>query len=211
MTDAYHGLREDYDTPGLEPGELTADPLVQIAAWLDEAIASGVIQANAASLATAGADGRPSVRTVLLKDIDDGLVVYSNYRSRKGHQLAENPWAALSLTWVSLHRSVRAEGLVERTAPHQSDAYFARRPRGAQLAAVASQQSSEIASRTSLEETYDATAARYPDVVPRPAHWGGLRLLPVRVEFWQGRANRLHDRIEYLREDDGWVQRRLAP
>ncbi len=210
MTERYEELREDYDTFGVDAGDLDPDPVAQAKAWLDAAIAADVPQPNAASLATADATGRPSVRTVLLKGIDRGFVVYTDYESRKGRQLAENPRAALSLTWVTMHRSIRVEGDVERTTAEESDRYFASRPRAARISAVVSRQSQEIADRRSLEHAHDE-AGRHDGAVARPVRWGGIRIVPDRIEFWQGRRNRLHDRIEYLRDADGWRVRRLSP
>jgi len=211
MRDGYGELRDDYDTPGLGPADLDDDPVAQAAAWLDEAVAAGVPQPNAASLATADSAARPSVRTVLVKRIDAGFVFYTNYRSRKGRDLAENPYAALSLTWVTMHRSVRIEGTIETTTAEDSDAYYASRPRGARLAALVSAQSDELADRATLERAYRRAAAEFPGDTPRPEHWGGYRLVPRRIEFWQGRRDRLHDRIEYRLIESGWATRRLAP
>lgn len=200
-----------YDTSGLHPEMLDIDPVDQARAWLDEAIVAGVRQANAASLATVSPSGRPSVRTVLLKGIDTGFVVYTNYRSRKGRHLATTPLAALGLTWVTLHRQIRVEGTVEKTSTAQSDAYFASRPRGAQIAAAVSNQSEHLESRAALEARYVDMAEHAPASVARPPHWGGYRIIPDLVEFWQGRRNRMHDRIEYRRSEDGWLRQRLSP
>jgi pyridoxamine 5'-phosphate oxidase len=181
--------------------------------WLDEAEADGIRLPNAIALATAAADGRPSVRHVLLRGIDDrGFVFYTNHGSRKGVELAENPRAAFSMYWRELDRQVSVTGDVERVSDEESDAYFATRPREARLGAWASRQSSELPSRAELLERYDAFDARYPgDDVPRPPFWGGYRIRPLTVEFWQGRLHRLHDRFRYAREGDGWSVRRLAP
>ncbi|HEX9855258.1 MAG TPA: pyridoxamine 5'-phosphate oxidase [Acidimicrobiia bacterium] len=204
-------LHDDYDTPGLEASELGADPVAAAAGWLQEAIDAAVPQANAMSLATADATGKPSVRTVLLKEVDTGFVFYSNYRSRKGDELEQNPHAAGSLTWVTIHRQVRFAGPVERVDDAMSDAYWATRPRGAQIAAAASDQSRGLSSRAELERRVADLEARHPGAVPRPADWGGYRIVPRRIEFWQGRRNRLHDRIEYRRDGGIWSARRLAP
>ena len=211
MADDISQLRDDYETTGLDADDLGPDPLAEVRRWLDEAVLAGVPQANAASLATAASDGKPSVRTVLLKEIDDGLVVYTSYESRKGIEIAENPYAALSLTWVTLHRQIRADGAVERVSARQSEDYWASRPPGAQLAAAASPQSAVLAGRAELEWRFAQLEAAHPDGISRPDAWGGYRIVPERIEFWQGRHNRLHDRIEYVREDAAWTKRRLAP
>lgn len=207
----FGSIREDYDTNGFEPADLGEDPLAAIAAWLDEAAAAGVPQANAMSLATVDAAGRPAVRTVLLKGIDHGLIFYTNYESAKGRELALHPVAAVSLTWVQVHRQIRAAGAVEKVATEMSDAYFASRPHGAQVAAAASTQSEILADRTELLRSAEQLAAAHPEQVPRPDHWGGYRLIPDRVEFWQGRRSRMHDRYEYHRVPDGWEGDRLWP
>ncbi len=211
MTDGHDPHRLDHDTPELLLETLDPDPIVQARAWLAAAIGEGVPQANAASLATVSPSGRPAVRTVLLKELDTGFVVYTNYNSRKGRHLTETPRAALGLTWATLHRQIRVEGSVEKTSVAQSDAYFASRPRGAQIAAAVSNQSQHLESREELEARYTEMTEHAPDTVPRPPHWGGYRIIPDLVEFWQGRRNRMHDRIEYRRTEDGWQRRRLAP
>ena len=211
MSDEDFDLRSEYDTASLEPATMDDDPIAQARAWLQAAIESGVRQANAVSLATADGSGSPSVRTVLLKELDTGFVVYTNYESRKARQIAENPRAALSITWVSMHRQIRVEGPIEKISEAQSDAYFATRPRGAQVAAVASRQSEELDGRRGLEARFAAIESDHPGEIARPESWGGYRVIPERVEFWQGRADRMHDRIEYLRTPDGWHKRRLSP
>lgn len=210
MTD-YRAVREDYDTDGFDPAELGDDPLAAISAWLDAAIADAVPQANAMSLATVNAQGRPSLRTVLLKGVDHGLIFYTNYNSTKGRDIAATGVAAASLTWVEIHRQIRASGQVEKVSAELSDAYFGSRPRGAQIAASASAQSDVLADRADLTTRTEELEAQYPDVVPRPIHWGGYRLIPDRVEFWQGRRSRMHDRYEFRRAGEGWVTSRLWP
>jgi pyridoxamine 5'-phosphate oxidase len=202
----------DDDRP-LEAESFPSEPLSMVRRWLGEAQADGIRLPNAIALATAAADGRPSVRHVLLRGIDDrGFVFYTNHGSRKGVELAENPRAAFSMYWRELDRQVSATGDVERVNDEESDAYFATRPREARLGAWASRQSSELPSRAELLERYDAFDTRYPgDDVPRPPFWGGYRIRPLTVEFWQGRLHRLHDRFRYAREGDGWSVRRLAP
>ena len=206
----FSSARHEYDTPGIEDGQLHADPLFQFEKWLAEAATANVPEPNAMNLATTyGA--RPSVRTVLLRGVDHGIVFYTNYLSRKGVEIATNPHAAINIVWLDLHRQVRFEGEVERVDAKLSDVYFASRPRGAQLAARASRQSDVIESRAVLEERFAAQEAQFPDGVPRPDHWGGYRLVPGVIEFWQGRRNRLHDRIRYLRDGDLWRTDRLSP
>lgn len=200
-----------YEGEPLDAAQLGDDPLAAMRAWLDDAFAAGVPQPNAVSLATASDAGRPSVRTVLVKAVDTGLVFFSNYGSRKGMELDTNPWAAASFTWLTLHRQVRASGRVEQVTAEESDDYWRTRPRGAQLAAAASTQSRLLVDRAELEARVAALDAEYPDEVPRPTWWGGYRLVPVRVEFWAGRADRMHDRIEYVRDGEGWLSRRLYP
>jgi len=200
----------------LDRGDLADDPLEQFRRWYDEAQAAAIPLANAIALATAGADGRPSVRHVLLRGFDErGFVFYTNRESRKGRQLAENPHAAIALFWQELDRQVTATGTVAPTSDEESAAYFATRPREARIGAWASDQSRELADRAELERRFEEFAARYPDPdVPLPPHWGGYRLTPDAVEFWQGRAFRLHDRFRYERdggEPSGWRIARLFP
>jgi pyridoxamine 5'-phosphate oxidase len=191
------------------------DPLGLVADWYGEAVAAGLSEPNAAALATATPDGRPSVRFVLIKGIDaDGVRVFTNYESRKGRELAENPHAALAIHWHPLQRQVRMEGPVERLPEADSDAYFASRPRGARLGAWASPQGRQIPSREWLEARVDEAASRFPESVEvdRPPYWGGYLLRPDAVELWQGRPDRLHDRRSFLRgADGGWTESRLAP
>lgn len=192
----------------MEPADLDANPLVQLQRWLDDAIDAGIHEPNTMSIATTA----PSVRTVLLKGLDEhGLVFFTNYESDKGRELAHDPRAAASLTWTTLGRQVRAAGAVEPTTPQESDDYFATRPRGSQLAAWASPQSRVIPDRKTLEDAVAQEAERFPDDVPRPPYWGGYRLVPHVVEFWSRRDNRLHDRIRYRRTGAHWAVDRLAP
>jgi pyridoxamine 5'-phosphate oxidase len=193
--------------------ELDRDALDQFAAWYAEARTAGLAQPDAMALATAGIDGRPAVRMVLLKGHDRrGFCFYTNHESRKAQELAGNPSAALAFHWYELHRQVRAEGRVERVDRAESDAYWATRPRGSQLAAWASPQSRVVAGRTELDALYAAAEARFTGIeIPSPPFWGGYRLVPDAVEFWQGRENRFHDRVRYERAPDGWERVRLAP
>jgi pyridoxamine 5'-phosphate oxidase len=211
MRDRLHALRREYAGHPLEPDLVDADPMRQLAVWLDEAVAAGIEDANAMLLATADAQGRPSARVVLLKDLTDGLTFYTNYESRKGRDLAENPRAEVVFYWPELHRQVRAGGPVERVPAAESDEYFALRPREAQLGAWASPQSRLIGGREDLVIAFAAKMAEFPAAVDRPPHWGGYRLRPDHVEFWQGRESRLHDRVRYDRHGDGWARCRLAP
>ena len=192
----------------------TRDPIAEVRRWYDEAVAAGLPEPNAMALATASPDGMPSVRIVLLKGIDDrGLQFFTNYGSRKGRELDANPRAAVTLYWQPLHRAVRAEGAVERLTEEESDAYFASRGRGSRLGAWASKQGTPIPERDVLEAALAEAAERYPgDEVERPGYWGGYRLVPSAIEFWEGRENRLHDREHFLRADDGsWRSERLSP
>lgn len=198
---------------GLDVPDLHPDPATQIQAWVDAATAAGVVEPTAMSLATADADGRPAVRAVLLKGLDErGAVFYTNYHSAKARDLDANPHAALALVWPALHRQVRIAGPVTRTTPEESDAYFAARPVGSRISAWASPQSEVIADRAVLQERVSDVAVRHPDGLPRPAHWGGFRVALDRVEIWQGRPDRLHDRLCYTRASGGgWQLHRLAP
>jgi pyridoxamine 5'-phosphate oxidase len=197
----------------LELESLPPDPVALFRRWYEDAERAGIHLPNAMALATSSADGRPSIRHVLLREIEDrGFVFYTNHRSRKGTELAENPRAAFSIYWRELDRQISVTGDVSRVSDEESDAYFATRPREARLGAWASRQSSEIGSRDELMQRFAAFDAEYPgDEVPRPSFWGGFRIDPITVEFWHGRAHRLHDRFLYERADDDWTIRRLSP
>jgi len=188
-------------------------PLSLVREWFEEAAAQGIVEAERMALATATPDGRPSVRIVLLKGIDDdGIRFFTNYDSRKGRELDANPRAAATLYWQPLYRAARLEGPVERLTPAESDAYFATRPRGAQIGAWASAQGTVLRDRAELDERVRAVEEQFPDEIPRPDYWGGYRLRPDAVELWQGRPDRLHDREHFLRQDDGtWRSERLSP
>ena len=197
--------------PALRRADLDPNPLRQFAHWFDDAAATSRVP-EAMALATADADGAPSVRMVLMKAFDErGLVFHTHYSSRKGRELAANHRAALLFHWSPHGRQVRVEGSVEKVSAAESIAYFATRPRGAQLAALASHQSEQLESREALEARFAELGASHPGEVPRPSHWGGYRLVPETYEFWQHRENRLHDRIRYRRRESVWVSERLAP
>jgi len=206
-------LRREYMRAGLAEGDAARDPFLQFERWFKDALAADLPLANAMTLATAGADGAPDARIVLLKGVEGGgFVFYSNYDSAKGRQLAARPRACLVFLWAQLERQVRIEGRVAKVAAAESDAYFATRPVGARLSACASPQSEAVAGRAALEAEFHKMQARYGDAPPRPAHWGGYRVVPERIEFWQGRENRLHDRLRYrLAPGGGWTLERLAP
>ncbi len=205
-------MRRGYGRVPLDERGLPGDPLVIFGEWFDEAIASGAVEPNAMVLATADESGRPSARIVLLKGIDErGFAFYTNLESRKARELAANPHAALCFGWLELERQVRVEGTVEPVERHESEAYWRSRPRESQLSAWASPQSSVVGSRADLERDVAEIAARFGDVVPLPEFWGGLRVVPETVEFWQGGPGRLHDRLLYRRADDDWTIERLAP
>jgi pyridoxamine 5'-phosphate oxidase len=202
---------DDPDRP-LREGDLDPNPLAQLLRWLDEARAAGVELPEAVTLATASRDGAPSARMVLLKDADEaGLTFYSDYDSRKGRELAENPRAALVLYWHPLGRQVRVEGRVEPVSPAQSDTYFRSRPLGSRLSAAVSPQSEVVASRVELEDAAAELERRSGENVLRPERWGGYRLVPELWEFWQHRLDRLHDRFRYRPGVEGWIVERLAP
>lgn len=206
-------LRKDYSRASLTEADVDPDPVRQFSTWFQQALDAGVAEANAMSVATVGADGRPSSRILLIKDVDsEGFTWFTNYASRKGRELAIHPHAALLFHWVELERQVRIEGRVDKLPAAQSDTYFQSRPLKSRLGALASAQSEPIASREALERQFAEAEAQYGEQPVRPSHWGGYRLVPERVEFWQGRPSRLHDRIVYTRQDDGaWRRERLQP
>jgi pyridoxamine 5'-phosphate oxidase len=206
-------MRREYARAGLAEADVDADPVVQFGRWFEQAVSAGLLEPNAMTLATSTSDGRPSARMVLLRGFDDrGFVFYSNYGSRKGAELAANPRASLVFWWGELERQVRIEGRVERTSRSESEAYFHSRPPGSQLSAAASPQSQVIDGRAVLEERVARLATGHQDgQVPLPGFWGGYRLVHEVVELWQGRPNRLHDRLRYRRAGDRWRIERLAP
>lgn len=206
-------LRRDYSLAGLLEKDMAKDPFRQFEKWFQEAEAAKLLEPNAMVCSLATPDGRPSSRIVLLKAIDSrGFVFYTNHNSRKGREMAENPRASLLFPWFQLERQVIIEGSVSKASREEADAYFHSRPRLSQLSAWASQQSSVVATRTVLEENMKQLEAKYAGQdVPLPPHWGGYRVSPETVEFWQGRRSRLHDRLRYRREKSDWVIERLAP
>ena len=207
------GLRQEYMRERLDEEHVAADPMTQFRAWFDEVVRAELPMVNAMTLATVSAQGQPSARVVLLKGLDErGFVFYTDYDSRKGRDLAVNRNAALLFYWIELEREVRIEGVVERTSAEESDVYFASRPVGSRLAALCSRQSCVIADRQVLERAYADIEERHRDAPPRPEAWGGYRVIPHAIEFWQGRPNRLHDRLLYRKKPDGaWELVRLSP
>lgn len=213
MPPSFDELRVEYLDAPLDRTDLDDNPVVQLARWIEEADHAGVVEPNAFVLSTSGPDHRPSGRTVLLKGLtDEGLVFFTNYRSRKGAELAHNPLASAVFVWTAIRRQVRVEGRVEKVPGVVSDAYFASRPPEARLASAASPQSEVVATREALEARLEALRRQFPDgEVPRPAHWGGYRLSPDNFEFWQGRQSRFHDRFRYSWNGQDWRVDRLAP
>ncbi|HYI38209.1 MAG TPA: pyridoxamine 5'-phosphate oxidase [Thermoleophilaceae bacterium] len=212
MTEDLEHMREDYEGPSLRRSDMASHWLQQLERWIDDAVRAQLPEPNAMVLATADVDAVPSVRTVLCKGLDEqGLTFFTNLRSRKGRELTANPRGAVVFPWIGLHRQAIVDGAIEPLDEAEADEYFASRPRGSQLGAVASAQSQPVESRAELEEAYREAEARYPDRVDRPEHWGGLRLRPDQVEFWQGRHDRLHDRVRYRHTVGEWVVERLAP
>ena len=215
MDSSIADLRQNYTLAGLDLTEVDPDPIAQFDVWFQQALDGDIIEPNAMTLATATPEGKPSARIVLLKGFSDrGFVFYTNYESLKGQQLIVNPYAALVFLWDKLERQVRIEGKVEQLSSEESDKYFYSRPRASQLGAWASEQSRVIANREELEQNLAELEAQYADseVIPRPPHWGGFRVIPQQIEFWQGRPSRLHDRLVYCLQDDGsWQIERLSP
>lgn len=207
-------LRQDYRSASLNEEDVDQNPYLQFEKWFNEALKAKVVEPNAMTLATSQANGIPSARIVLLKEFtDEGFVFYTNYKSKKGNEIAESPYAALVFFWADLERQVRIEGVVERVSDDESAEYFKSRPRGSQLGALSSPQSKIITNRKFLEEKLEELTKKYEDKeIEKPDYWGGYRVIPNKIEFWQGRSNRLHDRILYVQEkDQTWKFERLAP
>ncbi|MGB6298363.1 MAG: pyridoxamine 5'-phosphate oxidase [Rivularia sp. (in: cyanobacteria)] len=207
-------LRQDYTLQGLSETEIDSNPFAQFKKWFDEALSADILEPNAMTVATTTPEGKPSARMVLLKDYDArGFVFYTNYNSHKAQELAENPQAALVFWWAELQRQIRISGRVEKISDSESDKYFYSRPFSSRLGAWASNQSEVIENREVLERNLEQLKEKYQDrEIPRPPHWGGIRVIPAEIEFWQGRSSRLHDRLVYTRDyDDGWKIERLSP
>ncbi|MBN7768802.1 pyridoxamine 5'-phosphate oxidase [Marinobacter daepoensis] len=206
-------MRRDFESEGLDREHLSDNPVTQFQTWFEDARTAGILEPNAMSLATTGADGMPDLRTVLLKYFDhQGFVFYTNYGSRKAQELEENPRAALLFPWIGLNRQVRIQGPVEKVSKAESLRYFSSRPRGSQIGAWVSEQSKVITSRGLLEQKVAEMKRKFSSgEIPLPGFWGGYRVVPERIEFWQGRPSRLHDRFEYVREGEAWNVQRLQP
>ncbi|MBD2577148.1 pyridoxamine 5'-phosphate oxidase [Oscillatoria sp. FACHB-1406] len=214
MTISIADLRQDYSKAGLSEADSAENPIEQFKIWFEQAMSAQLTEPNAMVLATATANGMPSARMVLLKAFDErGFTFFTNYESDKGKQLAANPQAALTFWWAELERSVRIEGRIEKISETESDEYFQNRPRASQLGAWTSEQSEVIPDRELLEERLEHFREQYGEgKIPRPPHWGGYRVIPSAIEFWQGRPNRLHDRLRYRCQEDGsWLRERLSP
>jgi pyridoxamine-phosphate oxidase len=206
-------LRQEYESVGLDEDAVATDPFTEFEEWFAGVVAAGLHEPNAFVLATADLEGTPSARAVLMKELSrSGLVFYTGMNSRKSQDMKSNPQAAATFVWTQLHRQVRIEGRVSKVEDEMADAYFATRPRGAQVAAHASQQSTVVEGRGVLDVAFDRLSDGFgDDPVPRPEHWGGWRLEPTTFEFWQGRPNRFHDRIRYRKVDGSWIKERLSP
>jgi pyridoxamine 5'-phosphate oxidase len=214
IKDTVRDLRKDYTQESLDEAAVSKNPFEQFEVWMQDAVTAKVLEPNAMHLATVDTNGKPSGRVVLLRGLDSrGFVFFTNYESKKGRQMAANPFAALTFFWPELERQLRIEGKIEKISSAESDDYFFSRPRGSRLGAWASPQSEVIPAREEIDRLTAILEAKYPGdtPIPRPAHWGGYRVVPELIEFWQGRASRLHDRIQYKQLPQGWVIERLAP
>lgn len=206
-------LRQNYTRAGLSEADADCNPMKQFRRWFEDAVAAQLLEPNAMTLATVTPEGKASARIVLLKNLDErGFIFYTNYDSNKGRQLSQNSHAALVFWWSELERQVRIEGMVEKVSPKESDAYFQSRPVGSRLGAWVSKQSQVIESREVLEQHLEALKEKFANQpIPRPPHWGGFRVIPTAIEFWQGRPSRLHDRLRYRLENGSWIRERLSP
>jgi pyridoxamine 5'-phosphate oxidase len=212
VSDPYADLRREYADGGLVESDLAADPFAMFQRWYDDAVAAEVYEPNAMVVASVSSDGRPSTRMVLLKGFsEDGWVFFTNLGSRKGSELLANPHCAILFPWHPLERQVRVDGVATELPRADVEAYFTQRPRNSRVGAHASHQSHEVASRAELDDAWAAADATYPDEVPVPEEWGGFRVAPDAVEFWQGRPGRMHDRLVYRRDGESWTTHRLAP
>lgn len=213
MYTQFNGFRKEYKADPLREEEMAQDPILQFNRWMTDAVESGIPEPNAMILATATPDGKPSARTVLLKEVNEkGFVFFTHYESRKGRELTANPFAAIVFDWHEIERQIRIEGQVEKISPEESDAYFDSRPRLSKLGTWASAQSNLLKDRNELDERFLQFAKKFQGKpIPRPQNWGGFLVRPTLVEFWQGRPNRLHDRLAYFKAESGWIMRRLAP
>lgn len=206
-------MRQEYRSGNLDEKEMPSNPLDQFRNWFEEAISSGITEPNAMTVASSTAEGKPSARVVLLKEMNDnGFIFFTNYNSRKGHELITNPFVAVVFDWHDIERQVRIEGIIEKVDENESDAYFNIRPNESKLGAWASPQSKIVSGREELEELEKSYAIRFKgNEIPRPPHWGGFLIKPTMIEFWQGRPNRMHDRMAYYKNGSNWELRRLAP
>jgi pyridoxamine 5'-phosphate oxidase len=212
MNEAIANIRKDYKLKSLLEDDVKKDPIEQFSVWWNEAVSSEITEVNAMTLATTTADGFPSARIMLLKNFtDEGFIFFTNYQSRKGSTLQQNPHAALVFFWKELERQVRIEGTVSKVSEKESDAYFLSRPAGSRIGAWASPQSTTIAGRHVIEQNVQKYSEQFGEEIPRPPHWGGFIVKPSKIEFWQGRSSRLHDRILYTKVQDEWKIERLAP
>lgn len=206
-------LRREYSSKKLDLKDLNRDPFLQFKIWFEEAKNSGTLEPNSMTLATASKQGKPSSRTILLKEIDDrGFIFFTNYESRKAHELDENPFASLTFFWAEIEKQIIIEGTAEKLEEQKNENYFSIRPRGSQIGAWASHQDQVIDSKTILEQEYEAIKKKYEGkLIPKPPYWGGYRVIPTKFEFWQGRENRLHDRFQYSLEESIWLIVQLSP
>jgi len=213
MYTQFNDFRKEYKADPLREEEMMQDPILQFNRWMTDAVESGIPEPNAMVLATATPDGKPSARTVLLKEVnEEGFVFFTNYESRKGRELTANPFAAIVFDWHEIERQIRIEGQVEKLSPEESDAYFDSRPRLSKLGTWASPQSNLLKDRSELDERFLQFAKKFRGKpISRPQNWGGFLVRPTLIEFWQGRPNRLHDRLAYFKTESGWIMRRLAP